>query len=112
MVMNEFIIGTHIIIMMGKIRLTEIFLNSSVSVLSSSLTSSSMISGSGSKICRVYSSLPVIIINTPIKETISTAVFSFVNPFFKNMHEKIAVNNGDKFCIKLATTKGKYLMAV
>jgi hypothetical protein len=42
----------------------------------------------------------------------STAVLSFVNPFFKKMQEKIAVNNGDKFCIKLATTKGKYLMAV
>ena len=49
---------------------------------------------------------------TPINDTMSTAVLSFVNPFFKKIHEKIAVNNGDKFCIKLATTKGKYLMAV
>jgi len=49
---------------------------------------------------------------TPINDTMRTAVFSFVNPFFKNMHENIAVNNGDKFYIKLATTNGKYLIAV
>jgi hypothetical protein len=60
----------------------------------------------------VSSNLPVIITTTPMNDTINTAVFSLVRPFFKKIQEKIAMNNGDKFSIKLATTKGKYLIAV
>lgn len=111
-VMKAFIIGTHNIIIMGMTKLTVICLNSSCKLTLSLSKSSSIRSGSWSNSCRVNSSFPVIITTTPMNDTISTAVLSLVSPFFKNMHENMAVNNGDKFCIKLATTKGRYLIAV